>query len=334
MNQPLISVIIPVYNVEKYILRCVSSVLNQTFAYFELLIIDDGSPDNSISLIQNNFQDERIKILSKKNGGLSDARNFGLQHAKGDYVWFIDSDDYVEDGDALSKLQQTILKTNKQAEIIVFNMDVVFENSNRANFKVENAPEHSEMLTGFEYIEKYNAFPYNAPTQCYKNSFLIDNHLFFTKGLYFEDIYLNLDIYKQCKSVIGIKENLYVYMRRGNSITNSMTNENHFISQAKVLQKFNLFHNQRYLPVDYLADRMQLEYERTKVYYKQSFQNLREETSVILKHIAIPTIKNELMADKLEKKIFYHFPFFVLNNKVLFRKIGSLEKIILNKNKA
>ena len=83
----------------------------------------------------------------------------------------------------------------------------------------------------------------------------------------------------------------------------------------------------------YLADRMQLEYERTKVYYKQSFQNLREETSIILKHIAIPTIKNELMADKLEKKVFYHFPFFVLNNKVLFRKIGTLEKIILRKTK-
>lgn len=332
MNYPLISIILPVYNVEKYILRCVSSILSQTFSDFELLIIDDGSPDNSISLIENNFQDERIKILSKKNGGLSDARNYGLQHAKGDYVWFFDSDDYIEDCNALLKLQQTILKTNKKTEIIVFNMDVVFENSNRANFTVENAPENSEMLTGFKYIEMYKAFPYNAPTQCYKKSFLIENHFYFTKGLYFEDIYLNLDIYKQCKFVIGIKENLYVYVRRDNSITNSISNENHFISQAKVLQKFNIFLKNQFLPLEYLSDRMQLEYGRTKVYYKKAFKNLPEASS-ILKNIGIPKIKNELMAEKLEKKVFYHFPLFVLNNRVLFGKLGSLEKIILRKTK-
>lgn len=331
MTPPLISIVVPVYNVERYILRCVSSIMNQTFANFELLMIDDGSSDNSISLIQNYFQDKRIKILRKKNGGLSDARNFGLKHAIGDYIWFIDSDDYIEDRNALLKLQQTILKTNTKAETIVFNMDVVFENSNRDNFTVENAPENSEMLTGFQYIEKYNAFPYNAPTQCYKRSFLVNNNLFFTKGLYFEDIYLNLDIYKQCKSVIGIKENLYVYRRRGNSITNSISNENHFRSQAKVLQKFNQFIKHKYLPLSYLTDRIQLEYERTKVYYKKTFQNFDDDTSAILKNIAIPNIKNDLMAEKLEKKIFYYFPLFVLNNMILFRKLGSLEKIFLNK---
>lgn len=331
MTPPLISIVVPVYNVERYILRCVSSIMNQTFANFELLMIDDGSSDNSISLIQNYFQDKRIKILRKKNGGLSDARNFGLKHAIGDYIWFIDSDDYIEDRNALLKLQQTILKTNKKAETIVFNMDVVFENSNRDNFTVENAPENSEMLTGFEYIEKYNILPYNAPTQCYKRNFLIDNQFSFTTGLYFEDIYLNLDIYKQCKSVIGIKENLYVYRRRGNSITNSISNENHFRSQAKVLNKFDMFLKNKYLPLEYLSARMQLEYERTKVYYKNTFQSLSTEPFAILKNIAIPNIKNELLANRLEKKIFFYFPFFVLKNRVLFRKLGSLEKIIFKK---
>ena len=333
MNHPMISVIIPVYNVEKYIVRCVDSILSQSYTNFELIIVDDESPDHSISLIKNKFQDERIKILHKKNGGLSDARNFGLDHSKGDYVWFVDSDDYINDKDALSILEKTITKYSHSLEIIIFNAEVIYDYSDRENSIIENVKENTGLLSGFEYIEKTKTFPYNAWTQCYKREFLLDNNFKFPVGLYFEDIFLNLEIYQKSKKVIGLKDVFYAYFKRKNSITSMQTNENHFVSQAKVLQKFNLFHNQRYLPVDYLADRMQLEYERTKVYYKQSFQNLREETSVILKHIAIPTIKNELMADKLEKKIFYHFPFFVLNNKVLFRKIGTLEKIILRKTK-
>lgn len=333
MTQPLISVVIPVYNVEKYIVRCVDSILSQSYTDFELIIVDDESPDHSISLIKNKFQDDRIKILHKKNGGLSDARNYGLEHSNGDYVWFVDSDDYINDKDALSKLEKTITKHNLSLEIIIFNAEVIYDYSERQNTTIENVKENTAVLTGYEYIEKTKTFPYNAWTQCYKRDFLLDNNFRFPVGLYFEDIFLNLDVYKKSKKVIGLKEVLYAYFKRKNSITSMKTNENHFISQAKVLQKFNLFIKHKHLPLSYLLDRMRLEYERTKVYYKKAFQNLGEDTSAILKHIAIPTIKNELMAEKLEKKVFYHFPLFVLNNKVFFRKLGSLEKIILEKTK-
>lgn len=92
----MISVIVPVYKVEKYIDKCVNSILNQTYKNFELILIDDGSPDKC-PLICDNYakDDERVKVLHKKNGGLSDARNFGLDYACGEYVTFIDSDDIV-----------------------------------------------------------------------------------------------------------------------------------------------------------------------------------------------------------------------------------------------
>ena len=97
MNKtPLVSIIIPVYNVEKYLERCIQSVRSQTYNNIEIILIDDGSPDNS-PIICDRFRelDERIIVVHKKNGGLSDARNAGVQISKGDYITFIDSDDLV-----------------------------------------------------------------------------------------------------------------------------------------------------------------------------------------------------------------------------------------------
>lgn len=90
-----VSIILPVYNVEKYIKKSIESVLNQTYTDFELLVIIDGSPDNSKQVAEE-FTDSRIKIFEKENGGLSDARNYGLERAKGQYVYFMDSDDWIE----------------------------------------------------------------------------------------------------------------------------------------------------------------------------------------------------------------------------------------------
>ncbi|MDV4357675.1 glycosyltransferase, partial [Enterococcus faecium] len=93
-----ISIIVPVYNVEKYLKKCVDSILGQTFTDFELLLIDDGSTDNSGSICDELAKtDNRIKVIHKENGGLSDARNIGIEVAKGDFIGFIDSDDYIDE---------------------------------------------------------------------------------------------------------------------------------------------------------------------------------------------------------------------------------------------
>ena len=92
----MISVIVPIYKVEKYLRRCVDSILNQSYTDFELLLIDDGSPDGCPQICDEYAQqDTRVRVFHKPNGGLSDARNYGLDRMKGEYVSFIDSDDYV-----------------------------------------------------------------------------------------------------------------------------------------------------------------------------------------------------------------------------------------------
>lgn len=103
---PMISVIVPVYNVEKYLSRCIDSVLMQTFTDFELLLVDDGSPDNS-GMICDEYalKDVRVKVLHQENKGLSGARNAGIENSVGNYVVFIDSDDYVKDNYLCNLLQ-------------------------------------------------------------------------------------------------------------------------------------------------------------------------------------------------------------------------------------
>jgi glycosyltransferase involved in cell wall biosynthesis len=121
MNKPLISVIIPLYNKEDCIKETVGSVLNQNFLDFELIIVDDGSTDNSISILQS-FDDKRIKIISKPNGGVSDARNFGVKESKGVYIYFLDADDLML-WDCLSIFMDLINRYSNQ-DIFVSNFIV------------------------------------------------------------------------------------------------------------------------------------------------------------------------------------------------------------------
>ena len=97
MNEPLVSVIVPVYKVEKYLDKCIESIVGQTYENLEIILVDDGSPDNCPTMCDEWAQkDSRIKVIHKENGGLSSARNAGLDACTGDYIGFVDSDDWIE----------------------------------------------------------------------------------------------------------------------------------------------------------------------------------------------------------------------------------------------
>ena len=108
-----VSVIIPVYNVEDYIEKCLDSVVNQTLKEIEIIVVNDGAKDNSMKKIEKYFSDSRIKIINKQNGGLSSARNAGLKIAKGEYISFIDSDDFIEE-----KMLEDLYSENENADIV------------------------------------------------------------------------------------------------------------------------------------------------------------------------------------------------------------------------
>ena len=116
-SNPEISIVVPVFNVEKFLKKCIESIISQSFSNFEVLLVNDGSTDGSLDIcLQYTKIDDRVKVINKKNGGLSDARNAGIKYATGKYICFIDSDDFIEK-EYLQKLYKNIVKYNSDVSM-------------------------------------------------------------------------------------------------------------------------------------------------------------------------------------------------------------------------
>jgi glycosyltransferase involved in cell wall biosynthesis len=211
----MISIIMPVYNVEKYIAKSIQSVLNQKYQDFELLVIIDGSPDNSKQIAET-FNDERIIIYEKPNGGLSDARNYGLERAKGEFVYFLDSDDWIEP----NLLENTIsVFDKKEIDFVIFGYfldDEDFEgnliSTKETSSKVIQFDKNLNDLDLDENTLNILGYAWN---KLYRVSFLKNNNITFDKGVSLvEDILFNSRVYEKSKQLTFIDDKLYHYINR------------------------------------------------------------------------------------------------------------------------
>ena len=219
MSVPEVSVIVPVYNVEKYIGRCISSIKKQTFKNFEVLIIDDGSPDGSIEVAEKVIAgDERFKIYHKKNGGLSDARNYGISLAKGEYVVLIDSDDYI-DSDYLRMLYNECILSGAEMSVCRYKMhftdDLIFP---VPVGKPAGTLCRDKALDTLIRDNNMQSFAWN---KMYKRSLFTDNDIKYPV-MYFEDVATSPRLMYHTKMVAVSEKYLYYYVRRGGSILSTM----------------------------------------------------------------------------------------------------------------
>ena len=219
--QELISVILPVYNVEKYLKQCVESVVNQTFTNLEIILVDDGSTDSSGRLCDKlATTDSRISVIHKENGGLSDARNAGIHVAKGRYITFIDSDDSVET-DMIEYLYYLVKKGPYKMALCTHN--IVFEEKKRV-VKIGNGAE--EVLDAETCIERmlyHNVVDTAAWAKLYETS--IFTNIKFSKGKLFEDIGTTYKTFIESGFVSCGFRSKYNYYVRSNSIVTSTFNE-------------------------------------------------------------------------------------------------------------
>ena len=211
-----VSIIVPVYQVEKYIRQCVDSILAQTFTDFELILVDDGSKDKSGQICDEYARmDKRVKVIHKENGGLSDARNKGMDQAVGNYFMFIDSDDYIAPT-MIECLYKSILNGN--ADIAVCNYLYYFENDRKKNFATNIK---SEVLSGAEiFYNRKNERNYGIWTVAWNKLYKSEvfGNIRFRFGKYHEDEFWANDIYQMDIKVVMIQECLYYYRQRDNSI--------------------------------------------------------------------------------------------------------------------
>ncbi len=212
----LISIIVPVYNVEKYIHQCIDSVINQTYKNIEIILVDDGSPDNCGRICDEYAaKDSRIKVIHKANGGLSDARNHGIEAAKGDWLMFIDSDDWIEP-DMAQKLLDAA--TEDDADMAVCSVTVFNE---KESFTPKNYFSPARTVPGIQLLkEKWlNVQFVIACNKIYKKE-LFDNIRYPVGKLHEDEFVIHYLLYK-AEKVCVIEDKLYNYRQNENSITGS-----------------------------------------------------------------------------------------------------------------
>lgn len=225
---PKISIIVPIYNVEKYIKDCLTSLINQTLNDIEIICVNDGTEDKSMSIVKE-FQkkDEKITIINQKNKGLSQARNNGLKIAKGKYIYFLDSDDTIST-EALETLYK--IANSKNLDILYFDGKTNYESDEvKKEFsKYENYYQRNidcqKVIDGqamFLLMKENNSYRANVATQLYKKDFLIKNKIRFIPNIYHEDEEFSLKTSLYAKKTFYIKKDFYIRRVRENSIMTS-----------------------------------------------------------------------------------------------------------------
>lgn len=217
---PKVSIIVPVYNGEQYLTKCINSILDQTLSDFEVIIINDGSTDNSEHICRDySLRDDRIKVISKSNGGLSSARNAGLRLAKGEYIGFVDSDDYV-DKDMFGLLFQ--LAEDTQSDIAVcklgreINGSIINKESKQFNVELNK-------IEALRHLFKGQLYRFSACNKLYKRKCF--EGIFFPEGRIHEDLSTTYRVFARANKVIYTNFPGYVYVRRNESILTSTYNE-------------------------------------------------------------------------------------------------------------
>lgn len=218
----LFSIIVPVYNTEKYLKNCLESILNQTFRDYELIVVNDGSKDSSAEICDYYAQlDDRIRVIHKENGGVSSARNCGINMAKGKYIWFVDSDDTI----ANNALQILSAAVKDNDDLIVFNRLL----------------EEKYHIKSFDDFLKVHYFSYHLGfepwNKLYKREIIkLNNILFDTEEAIGEDLLFNISYYQYINNIKFISEKLYNYIVREDSAMTTR-DDKRYIKQMRLFDK-------------------------------------------------------------------------------------------------
>jgi glycosyltransferase involved in cell wall biosynthesis len=212
---PKVSVIVPVFNVENYLAKCLDSLVNQSLRNIEIIVVNDGSKDGSENIIKKYSEKypDKIKAFTKENGGLSDARNFGIDKATGDYLGFVDSDDYVSETMFAEMLH---LAEKNDAEMVICNIQKVDEEGNLIQ-KLTQIPNMSEKIVLESHFSVFSDLSYFACNKLFRKELF--THKRFKKGVHFEDIQLVPQLLLECNIIAQTQNFHYQYLERSDSIS-------------------------------------------------------------------------------------------------------------------
>lgn len=279
--KPEISIIVPVYKVEKYLKKCVDSILNQTFKDFELILVDDGSPDNCGKICDEYaHKDSRVKVIHKENGGLSSARNAGLDIAQGEYIGFVDSDDWIEPD--MYEILYKLIKKYK-TNISICGIRTVKKNINTYNItpKVNHIirlKRGKEEVLESRYSD--NWISWSCCNKLYSRVKI--KGIRFIEGIIYEDVPFSIEVFNQISSYVYTDKKLYNYLQIGESITRNKISNKHLSLLKNTLYCYKIT-NYKYKQqtLNNLVDNclficISIVNEKTIIKNKELFKQMRE----------------------------------------------------------
>lgn len=313
-----ISVIIPVYNVELYISKCIQSLLDQTFRDFELIIVDDVSPDDSIAVAEEllkNQQEISWKIIRRElNGGLSAARNSGIDIAQGKYLSFIDSDDWVNP-DMLKTLFDTI--ENESADIVACNRIEEFSNRSAPVPGAESFQTLSRQ-EALDQIFSYGSISVAVWDKLFLTKLFLENNIRFPHGVFYEDVPTLLRVISASNKVVAIPDYFYHYRQRTGSImkqvrlksitdyTLMLRNISDFMSEVKM----NQLKSYRQFQMGIYNRMLQLLFEVGEIPIRENYMLAKEIHSKLLADLKSENLEFRSLKDKIK--------YWVLTNPILY----------------
>ncbi|MCP1101266.1 glycosyltransferase involved in cell wall biosynthesis [Aequitasia blattaphilus] len=235
----LVSIIVPVYNVQAYLERCVISLENQTYRNVEIILVDDGSTDGSGALCDSlKERDSRIQVIHKENGGLSDARNTGLKAANGDYVIYIDSDDYV----GLNMVKACLERiTQDESDLLIFDLIRVEDNQ-------ESIDTIHELKSGCYRLKEEKKILLSSPSACnkmFRRDFLLKSGVTFPVGKHYEDLGTIPKLFLLANKISYIKKAFYYYVLRSGSIMTGQVLERNYRDRTEMIDRIIKFYQEK-----------------------------------------------------------------------------------------
>lgn len=224
MNNPLVTVVVPVYNVEKYLDRCIDSIVNQTYKNLEIILVDDGSPDNCPQLCDNWAEkDSRVKVIHKQNAGAGMARNTGIDNSNGSYILFVDSDDYID----LQTIEECILSiTRTKSDVVMFGRYTVYSDGKTKETPVitdkyyfSDSQVCDDILPGLFIHER--GIGISSCNKMFNLKIIKDNNIKYKseRDVLSEDAIFHLELFRYVKSVSVIPKGFYYYFQNENSFS-------------------------------------------------------------------------------------------------------------------
>lgn len=315
ISNELVSVIVPVYNVEDFLVQCVESIIRQSYCKLEIILVDDGSNDRSGEICDYYSSiDARIRVIHKDNGGLSDARNTGMAVSTGTYITFIDSDDYISD-DFIKTLYETLI--NNEADMSICDYvrtkkdSVCSLNKEGKTFILNNI-----CTIKYAYSAIFHGLEFVAWGKLYKKSIFTDHSITFPIGKLYEDTYTTYKLMFYSEKIVYTNKELYFYRLRDNSITSKPYNKERItvLDATREACEFYQFHNEEELYIIALNDH----YKKSVLIYKEFLTKYRGIDKDIQKKELISRFRHDVKKYGFKKlgmmKEIFYFGFMYLPN--------------------